>query len=105
MYNSLGEALYRNGQPEEAEQWFIKALRTKPDHVPAHLTYGKMLARNVSNHFVISTLQNKKVPNCMNVCIYSVLSSLIVPYAYPLSIIPEKTKNGEMGIIIICNFD
>ncbi|CAL8123281.1 unnamed protein product [Orchesella dallaii] len=46
VYNSLGEALYRNGQPEEAEQWFIKALRTKPDHVPAHLTYGKMLARN-----------------------------------------------------------
>lgn len=88
MYNSLGEALYRNGQPEEAEQWFIKALRTKPDHVPAHLTYGKMLARNVSNHFVIFTVQNKKVLNFMHIN--------IVPYTYMRNHFPSYLRRVKM---------
>jgi tetratricopeptide (TPR) repeat protein len=48
VYNALGEALYRTGEASEAEEWFKEALKKKPDHIPAHLTYGKMLARNVS---------------------------------------------------------
>ncbi len=40
--------MFRIGEITEAESWFLEALKTKPDHVPAHLTYGKMLARNVN---------------------------------------------------------
>nr|XP_018903016.1 PREDICTED: transmembrane and TPR repeat-containing protein 2-like [Bemisia tabaci]XP_018903017.1 PREDICTED: transmembrane and TPR repeat-containing protein 2-like [Bemisia tabaci] len=46
LYNLLGEALSRLGQVEAAEYWYQAALQAKPDHVPAHLTYGKLLARN-----------------------------------------------------------
>ena len=31
----------------EAEQSFQAALQLKPDHIPAYLTYGKLLAKNV----------------------------------------------------------
>ena len=48
LYNLLGESLGREGRHEEAELWFKAALSAKPDHVPAHLTYGKLLAKNVS---------------------------------------------------------
>lgn len=50
IYNAIGEALSRTGEALEAEEWFKKALEMQPDLVPAHLTYGKMLARNVSKH-------------------------------------------------------
>ncbi|ERL89072.1 hypothetical protein D910_06449 [Dendroctonus ponderosae] len=33
---------------EEAEKWYRAALDAEPDHVPAHITYGKLLAKNVS---------------------------------------------------------
>lgn len=46
LYNLLGESLGRQGRHEEAERWFKAALSAKPDHVPAHLTYGKLLAKN-----------------------------------------------------------
>lgn len=46
LYNSLGEALERLGHGEEAERWFKAALDASPNHVPAHLTYGKHLAKN-----------------------------------------------------------
>ena len=32
----------------EAEHWYRESLRAKPDHIPAHLTYGKLLAIRVS---------------------------------------------------------
>lgn len=48
LYNMLGEAHYRLNEFAEAERWYKAALQAKPDHVPAHLTYGKMLAKNVS---------------------------------------------------------
>ncbi|KAF4792448.1 hypothetical protein TURU_122210 [Turdus rufiventris] len=28
----------------EAEHWYVESLRSKSDHIPAHLTYGKLLA-------------------------------------------------------------
>jgi hypothetical protein len=44
----LGEAYSRLGRDADAEPWFRASLSTRPDHVPAHLTYGKLLSRNVS---------------------------------------------------------
>ncbi|KAI4462970.1 protein o-mannosyl-transferase tmtc2 [Holotrichia oblita] len=44
----FGETLARLQQDEEAERWYQAALNAQPDHVPAHITYGKLLAKNVS---------------------------------------------------------
>lgn len=32
----------------EAEYWYVESLHSKTDHIPAHLTYGKLLALTVS---------------------------------------------------------
>ncbi|XP_074037770.1 protein O-mannosyl-transferase Tmtc2 [Leptinotarsa decemlineata] len=48
VFNVLGETLARLQQDEEAERWYMAALHAQPDHVPAHITYGKLLAKNVS---------------------------------------------------------
>ncbi|XP_050298549.1 protein O-mannosyl-transferase TMTC2-like [Anthonomus grandis grandis] len=48
LYNILGETLAKMHQDEEAEKWYRAALQAEPDHVPAHITYGKLLAKNVS---------------------------------------------------------
>lgn len=48
VFNLLGETLARLKQDEEAERWYQAALNAQPDHVPAHITYGKLLAKNVS---------------------------------------------------------
>ncbi|XP_037086631.1 protein O-mannosyl-transferase TMTC2-like isoform X2 [Pollicipes pollicipes] len=45
LYNMLGEAFFKVDRLSEAEHWYKEALRAKPDHVPAHLTYGKLLAK------------------------------------------------------------
>lgn len=45
LYNMLGEAYFKLERYSEAEHWYKEALRVKPDHIPAHLTYGKMLAK------------------------------------------------------------
>lgn len=29
---------------EEAGYWYRESLKAKPDHIPAHLTYGKLLS-------------------------------------------------------------
>lgn len=47
VYNLLGETFTRLQQYTEAEKWFQASLASQPDHVPAHITYGKLLARNV----------------------------------------------------------
>ena len=47
LYNMLGEAYFKLDSLAEAEHWYREALRVKPDHVPAHLTYGKLLAKMV----------------------------------------------------------
>ncbi|KAG8439528.1 hypothetical protein GDO86_005650 [Hymenochirus boettgeri] len=43
LYNMMGEAYMRLNKITEAEHWYIESLRSKPDHIPAHLTYGKLL--------------------------------------------------------------
>nr|XP_023647205.1 transmembrane and TPR repeat-containing protein 2-like isoform X1 [Paramormyrops kingsleyae] len=44
LYNMMGEAYMRLNRLPEAEHWYRESLRVKPDHIPAHLTYGKLLA-------------------------------------------------------------
>ncbi|KAL6107106.1 tmtc2 [Pungitius sinensis] len=44
LYNMMGEAYIRLNKLTEAEHWYRESLRAKPDHIPAHLTYGKLLA-------------------------------------------------------------
>ncbi|KAK7575686.1 hypothetical protein V9T40_011972 [Parthenolecanium corni] len=46
LYNLLGEALTQVGHHEEAERWHKAAMQAKPDHIPTHLIYGKLLAKN-----------------------------------------------------------
>lgn len=38
----------RLNRPEEAGHWYRESLRVKPDHIPAHLTYAKLLSLTVS---------------------------------------------------------
>lgn len=45
-----GEAYIRLNKLNEAEHWYRESLRAKPDHIPAHLTYGKLLAMTVRSH-------------------------------------------------------
>ena len=47
ILNVLGEAYQALNQTSEAERAFQAALQIKPDHIPAYLTYGKLLAKNV----------------------------------------------------------
>ncbi|MGH0115634.1 UNVERIFIED_CONTAM: hypothetical protein FKN15_037957, partial [Acipenser sinensis] len=44
LYNMMGEAYMRLNKLTEAEHWYRESLQAKPDHIPAHLTYGKLLA-------------------------------------------------------------
>ncbi|XP_054159128.1 protein O-mannosyl-transferase TMTC2-like [Oppia nitens] len=45
LYNMVGEAYFKLGQLADAEQWFKRSLAAKWDHIPAHLTYAKMLVK------------------------------------------------------------
>ncbi|XP_037552099.1 protein O-mannosyl-transferase TMTC2 [Nematolebias whitei] len=44
LFNMMGEAYMRLNRLEEAEHWYTASLKAKPDHIPAHLTYGKLLS-------------------------------------------------------------
>ncbi|XP_048862482.1 protein O-mannosyl-transferase TMTC2-like isoform X4 [Brienomyrus brachyistius] len=44
LYNMMGEAYMKLNKLAKAEYWYKESLRVKPDHIPAHLTYGKLLA-------------------------------------------------------------
>ena len=48
LMNLLGEACQALNLTETAERWYRRAAGLKPDHVPAYLKYGKLLAKNVS---------------------------------------------------------
>ncbi|XP_055328235.1 protein O-mannosyl-transferase TMTC2-like [Paramacrobiotus metropolitanus] len=43
LYNMLGEAYFHLNESALAELWYKRALKAKPDHVPAHLTYARFL--------------------------------------------------------------
>ncbi|XP_047431444.1 protein O-mannosyl-transferase TMTC2 [Mugil cephalus] len=44
LFNMMGEAYMRLNRLEEAGHWYRESLKAKPDHIPAHLTYGKLLS-------------------------------------------------------------
>ncbi|XP_046385963.1 protein O-mannosyl-transferase TMTC2-like [Ischnura elegans] len=46
LLNMLGEVYRQLGQEDVAEEWFRASLQSKPDHIPAHLTYARLLADN-----------------------------------------------------------
>ncbi|XP_071443182.1 protein O-mannosyl-transferase TMTC2-like [Hetaerina americana] len=46
LLNMLGEVHRQLGQEDAAEEWFRASLQSKPDHIPAHLTYARLLADN-----------------------------------------------------------
>lgn len=48
MNTFIGEAFFKLKQFEEAERWYQQALKAKADHIPAHLTYAKLLSKWVS---------------------------------------------------------
>lgn len=48
IYHRLGDTLARMNQWSEAERFHQAALEVQPDHVATHVSYGTMLARNVS---------------------------------------------------------
>uniref|UniRef100_A0A8C9TD78 dolichyl-phosphate-mannose--protein mannosyltransferase n=1 Tax=Scleropages formosus TaxID=113540 RepID=A0A8C9TD78_SCLFO len=60
LYNMMGEAYVRLNKLPEAEHWYRESLRAKPDHIPAHLTYGKLLTLMVSP----ALLKNIQIGNC-----------------------------------------
>ncbi|KAH7960527.1 hypothetical protein HPB49_020941 [Dermacentor silvarum] len=45
LYNMMGEAYFKLGDFVEAERWYKEALKAKHDHIPAHLTYAKLLSK------------------------------------------------------------
>uniref|UniRef100_F6XAQ8 dolichyl-phosphate-mannose--protein mannosyltransferase n=1 Tax=Ciona intestinalis TaxID=7719 RepID=F6XAQ8_CIOIN len=45
ILNMLGQSLYQLGRIEEAERSFKLSLAEKPDHVPSHLTYARLLEK------------------------------------------------------------
>ncbi|KAL3222705.1 hypothetical protein MRX96_000597 [Rhipicephalus microplus] len=45
LYNMMGEAYFKLGDFFEAERWYKEALKAKHDHIPAHLTYAKLLSK------------------------------------------------------------
>ena len=48
VLNLLGEAHRFMNKTEDAEKYYLAALKEKEDHIPAYLTYGKLLSKNVS---------------------------------------------------------
>ena len=48
IFNLMADAFQALNRTDRAEHWYREALRQKPDHVPAYLKFGKMLAKNVS---------------------------------------------------------
>lgn len=60
-----GEAYMRLNKLTEAEHWYKESLRAKPDHIPAHLTYGKLLAMTVKHiSKLISKIQGLLIGWC-----------------------------------------
>ena len=82
-----GEAYIRLNKLTDAEHWYRESLRAKPDHIPAHLTYGKLLAMTVRLWFLhilacpsfkgfICSIRN---PLLLMTLVVSVISVLLLP--------------------------
>ncbi|XP_016116314.1 transmembrane and TPR repeat-containing protein 2-like [Sinocyclocheilus grahami] len=46
---------------EEAGHWYRESLKAKPDHIPAHLTYGKLLSiigqKSEAEHYFLKAIE------------------------------------------------
>ena len=61
LYNQLGEVYTQLGNIHEAEKWYLSSLNANPNHLPAHLTLAKLVAKNVSYfHFIRITCTKKQ---------------------------------------------
>ena len=67
VLNLLGEACRFLNKTEDAEHYYRAALKVKPDHIPAYLTYGKLLSKNVSS-IGLSAILNIIVSLCVYFC-------------------------------------
>jgi hypothetical protein len=56
VYNALGESYQAVGDIGQGERWYRMALEIQPDDVATHLTYARLLAKNVSSIAEISGL-------------------------------------------------
>lgn len=45
LFNVIGETYFKMNRTKDAEKWFQKSLAIKGNHIPAHLTYAKMLIK------------------------------------------------------------
>ena len=52
-----GELYMKMNNLEQAEHWYREALKSKPDHIPAHLTLAKLFQHKVHNRWT-STKRN-----------------------------------------------
>uniref|UniRef100_A0A672JR94 dolichyl-phosphate-mannose--protein mannosyltransferase n=1 Tax=Sinocyclocheilus grahami TaxID=75366 RepID=A0A672JR94_SINGR len=61
LYNMMGEAYMRLNNLEEAGHWYRESLKAKPDHIPAHLTYGKLLSiigqKSEAEHYFLKAIE------------------------------------------------
>ena len=57
ILNLLGEASRFLNQTQDAEKYYQEALRVNPDHIPAYLTYGKLLSKNVSIFYYVEIVK------------------------------------------------
>ncbi|KAK3517762.1 hypothetical protein QTP70_018334 [Hemibagrus guttatus] len=61
LYNMMGEAYMKLNKFEDAEHWYRESLKAKPDHVPAHLTYGKLLSitghKTEAEHYFLKAIE------------------------------------------------
>lgn len=93
LWPLTGEAYMRLNRLEEAGHWYRESLRAKPDHIPAHLTYGKLLsiivspsstnlfkARQFLTFFYNRTRQRITQKLEMHWCEYSVISVFSLQY-------------------------
>ena len=61
-YNFPGEAYMKVGQLDEAERWYQKALESKPDHIPAHITTARLLLKKVKKPTKNPTYKHSSCP-------------------------------------------
>lgn len=68
-----GEAYMRMNKLADAEYWYRESLRVKPDHIPAHLTYGKLLAMTVRTNTMTGTSDSSSLRADLYIYIYFLL--------------------------------
>ena len=53
VYRSLGEVYQQTGDFGESDRWYRMAIEVKPYDVTSHLTYARLLAKNVRQFIYI----------------------------------------------------